>query len=272
MTPSCASSGMAPPRESPERPSIGSGPSACASVSSGPSACSRSTRASPTPPRSSRNPGRRAVGGAARRERSARRPADPVFLHGRTGHGPDPERRRGPAARRVGPLGRPDERDARRPPTGRGRVCRNRAGFVSRAGPVCRAAPRCPMQLPPRRVIYERPALLVDRSSHFCPGCGHGIIHRLVAGCSGLDVAERSALRRSAAASSPTTISPWTSSSRRRRAPPRSRPASGARGQAFVFTYQGDGDLAAIGTAGSSMPRPAASGSASSSSTTASMA
>ena len=33
----------------------------------------------------------------------------------------------------------------------------------------------------PRRVIYRRPELLTDRSTHFCPGCGHGIIHRLVA-------------------------------------------------------------------------------------------
>src|SRR4029078_9821316 len=33
----------------------------------------------------------------------------------------------------------------------------------------------------PRRVIYRRPELLTDTSTHYCPGCGHGIIHRLVA-------------------------------------------------------------------------------------------
>ena len=33
----------------------------------------------------------------------------------------------------------------------------------------------------PRRVIYRRPELLTDSSTHYCPGCGHGIIHRLVA-------------------------------------------------------------------------------------------
>ena len=32
-----------------------------------------------------------------------------------------------------------------------------------------------------RRVIYRPPLALVDRSSHYCPGCGHGIITRLVA-------------------------------------------------------------------------------------------
>ena len=32
-----------------------------------------------------------------------------------------------------------------------------------------------------RRVIYQRPEALIDTSTHYCPGCGHGIIHRLVA-------------------------------------------------------------------------------------------
>ena len=32
-----------------------------------------------------------------------------------------------------------------------------------------------------RRPIYQRPEALTDRSSHYCPGCGHGIVHRLVA-------------------------------------------------------------------------------------------
>ena len=34
---------------------------------------------------------------------------------------------------------------------------------------------------PQPRVIYRRPETLVDRSSHYCPGCGHGIIHRVLA-------------------------------------------------------------------------------------------
>ena len=29
-------------------------------------------------------------------------------------------------------------------------------------------------------VIFARPDIMVDRSTHFCPGCGHGIIQRLV--------------------------------------------------------------------------------------------
>jgi 2-oxoglutarate/2-oxoacid ferredoxin oxidoreductase subunit beta len=102
------------------------------------------------------------------------------------------------------------------------------------------------------RIVYERPSLLTDRSSHYCPGCGHGIIHRLIAelldelhlgpttigvasvGCSvfaydylGIDFVE-----------SPHGRAPAVATGVRR-----------ARPDAFVFTYQGDGDLAAIGTA-----------------------
>lgn len=103
-----------------------------------------------------------------------------------------------------------------------------------------------------RRVIYRRPDILTDRSSHYCPGCGHGIIHRIVAevldelglgprtigvasvGCSvfvydylGVDFVE-----------SPHGRAPAVATGVRR-----------VRPDAFVFTYQGDGDLAAIGTA-----------------------
>ncbi len=103
----------------------------------------------------------------------------------------------------------------------------------------------------PKRVIYDRPSLLSDRSTHYCPGCGHGIVHRLVAelldemhlgpitigvasvGCSvfaydylAVDFVE-----------SPHGRAPAVATGVRR-----------ARPDAFVFTYQGDGDLAAIGT------------------------
>jgi 2-oxoglutarate ferredoxin oxidoreductase subunit beta len=31
------------------------------------------------------------------------------------------------------------------------------------------------------RLIYRKPDVLADRSTHYCPGCGHGIVHRLLA-------------------------------------------------------------------------------------------
>ncbi|MDP2037536.1 MAG: 2-oxoglutarate oxidoreductase, partial [Ignavibacteria bacterium] len=30
-------------------------------------------------------------------------------------------------------------------------------------------------------LVYERPETLTDATMHYCPGCGHGIVHRLVA-------------------------------------------------------------------------------------------
>ena len=101
-------------------------------------------------------------------------------------------------------------------------------------------------------VVYQRPHALLDVSTHYCPGCTHGIIHKLVAqaldeldiegrtigiapvGCSvmaynyfGCDMIEAAHGRAPAIA---TGVK-------------RSLPDS------VVFTYQGDGDLSAIGTA-----------------------
>ncbi len=97
-----------------------------------------------------------------------------------------------------------------------------------------------------------RPHALIDVPTHFCPGCGHGIVHRLVAevidemqiegetigvvpvGCSvmsynyfNVDVIEAPHGRAPAVATGVKRTNP----------------------DKFVFTYQGDGDLAAIGTA-----------------------
>jgi len=100
--------------------------------------------------------------------------------------------------------------------------------------------------------IFKRPASLIDVPFHFCPGCHHGIAHRLVAeaidhfgirektigvasvGCSvflydyfEVDVLEAPHGRASAAATG----------------------VKRARKDRIVFTYQGDGDLASIGIA-----------------------
>jgi 2-oxoglutarate ferredoxin oxidoreductase subunit beta len=100
--------------------------------------------------------------------------------------------------------------------------------------------------------VFSTPLSLKDVQTHFCPGCHHGTIHRLVAeamdeygvqgrtigvasvGCSvflygyfDIDVVEAPHGRASAVATG----------------------VKRARPDSFVFTYQGDGDLAAIGTA-----------------------
>jgi 2-oxoglutarate ferredoxin oxidoreductase subunit beta len=104
----------------------------------------------------------------------------------------------------------------------------------------------------PARTIYQRPPLLVDRSSHYCPGCGHGIIHRLVAELLGeMELAPRSIGVASVGCS--VFIYDYLGvdfvESPHGRAPAVATGVKRARPDAFVFTYQGDGDLAAIGTA-----------------------
>ena len=100
------------------------------------------------------------------------------------------------------------------------------------------------------KCVFDRPEALAERPHHYCPGCSHGIFHRLVAemidefglldrtvgivpvGCSVLaynyfdcDVMEASHGR-----------APACATGVKRTLPDR-----------FVFTYQGDGDLASIG-------------------------
>ena len=100
--------------------------------------------------------------------------------------------------------------------------------------------------------VFERPKSLTDIPTHYCPGCTHGIIHRLVAevmdelklvdrtigvapvGCAGLaynyfecDMQEAAHGRAPAVATGIKRVCP----------------------DAAVFTYQGDGDLASIGAA-----------------------
>ncbi len=103
-----------------------------------------------------------------------------------------------------------------------------------------------------RRIIYEHPKMLTDRSSHYCPGCGHGIIHRLVAEL--LDEM-RLGPRTIGVASVGCSVFAYDYlpidfvESPHGRAPAVATGVARMRPDAFVFTYQGDGDLAAIGTA-----------------------
>jgi 2-oxoglutarate ferredoxin oxidoreductase subunit beta len=112
-----------------------------------------------------------------------------------------------------------------------------------------------PMPTPttePRRVVYARPAMLTDTSTHYCPGCGHGIVHRLVA-----ELLDEMHLgpRTIGVASVGCSVFAYDYlpvdfvESPHGRAPAVATGVRRVRPDAFVFTYQGDGDLAAIGTA-----------------------
>ena len=100
-------------------------------------------------------------------------------------------------------------------------------------------------------LVYERPKTLTDTPMHYCPGCGHGVAHTLIAevidelgiqsetigvapvGCAvfaynylDIDMTEAAHGRASAVATGIKRVLP----------------------EKYVFSYQGDGDLAAIGT------------------------
>jgi 2-oxoglutarate ferredoxin oxidoreductase subunit beta len=101
-------------------------------------------------------------------------------------------------------------------------------------------------------LVYKKPATLTDTPLHYCPGCGHGVVHRILmevvdelgiqehtigvapVGCSvfayhymNIDMQEAAHGRASAVATGIKRLLP----------------------DRYVFSYQGDGDLAAIGTA-----------------------
>jgi len=100
--------------------------------------------------------------------------------------------------------------------------------------------------------VFKRPEALVDVPFHFCPGCHHGIVHRLVAEC-----IDRYGLRDRTigVASVGCSVFLYDYMDVDVVEAPHGRAAAVATGvkrsqpDSFVFTYQGDGDLAAIGTA-----------------------
>ncbi len=101
------------------------------------------------------------------------------------------------------------------------------------------------------RTIYRRPSLLSNPTS-YCPGCGHGIIHRLVAEVlEEMDLGARTILVGSVGCS----VFAYDYLALDAVESPHGRAAAVATGvkrvrpDRVVFTYQGDGDLAAIGTA-----------------------
>ncbi len=101
-------------------------------------------------------------------------------------------------------------------------------------------------------VVFDKPKSLTDVDYHYCPGCTHGIIHRLVA-----EVLDELDMRGRAVAIAPVGCSVLAYNyfncdaiqAAHGRAPAVATGVKRADPGKIVFTYQGDGDLAAIGTA-----------------------
>lgn len=101
-------------------------------------------------------------------------------------------------------------------------------------------------------VVFEKTKGLTDNQLHYCPGCTHGIIHRLVAeALEELGVLDKTVGVASVGCSvfSYNYFNCDMIQAAHGRAPAVATGAKRANPDNIVFTYQGDGDLAAIGTA-----------------------
>jgi len=100
--------------------------------------------------------------------------------------------------------------------------------------------------------VFKRPETLKDNIFHYCPGCGHSIIHRLVA-----EVIDELGIRERTVGVPPAgcAVLAYNYLDVDMGEAPHGRAAAVATGikrarpDLVVFTYQGDGDIAAIGTA-----------------------
>ena len=99
--------------------------------------------------------------------------------------------------------------------------------------------------------IFGRAESFYDVSTHYCPGCGHGIAHRLIA-----EVVDELGIREKTIGIAPVGCAVvaydyWNfdcSEAAHGRALAVATAIKRVNPQNIVFTYQGDGDLAAIGT------------------------
>ena len=103
----------------------------------------------------------------------------------------------------------------------------------------------------PENCVYHRPKLLNDVHMHYCPGCSHGVVHKLIA-----EVLEEIGQEETAIGVAPVGCAmfaynyidiDWIEAAHGR-APAIATAVKRLMPDKLVFTYQGDGDLAAIGT------------------------
>ena len=103
-----------------------------------------------------------------------------------------------------------------------------------------------------RRLIFSRPKSLRDVEMHYCAGCGHGIVHRLL--CEAIDelgIRERT-IGVAPVGCAVLAYDYWdfdVTEAAHGRTPAVATGIKRVRPENIVFSYQGDGALAAIGTA-----------------------
>lgn len=104
----------------------------------------------------------------------------------------------------------------------------------------------------PENLVYEKSKVMTDNVLHYCPGCSHGVVHKLLA-----EVIEELGIQSQTIGIAPVGCSvlaynylhiDWQEAAHGR-APALATAVKRLWPEKFVFSYQGDGDLAAIGTA-----------------------
>ena len=104
----------------------------------------------------------------------------------------------------------------------------------------------------PENLVYKKPTLMNDNPMHYCPGCSHGVVHKLIA-----EVIEEMGMEDKTVGISPVGCAvfaynyldiDWQEAAHGR-APAVATAVKRLWPDRLVFTYQGDGDLACIGTA-----------------------
>ena len=104
----------------------------------------------------------------------------------------------------------------------------------------------------PKNLVYKKPELMNDNAMHYCPGCSHGVVHKLIA-----EVIQEMGMEDKAIGISPVGCAvfiynyldiDWQEAAHGR-APALATAIKRLWPARLVFTYQGDGDLACIGTA-----------------------
>jgi 2-oxoglutarate ferredoxin oxidoreductase subunit beta len=101
-------------------------------------------------------------------------------------------------------------------------------------------------------LVYRKTSLMTDKPLSFCPGCGHGVVHRII-----MEVIDEMGIQTETIGVAPVGCSVLAyefmnidmQQAAHGRAPAVATGIKRCWPEKFVFTYQGDGDLAAIGTA-----------------------
>lgn len=105
--------------------------------------------------------------------------------------------------------------------------------------------------LKPENLVYTKPTLMNDNPMHYCPGCSHGVVHKLIA-----EIIEEMGMADRTIGVNPVGCAvfaynyvdiDWIEAAHGR-APAVATAAKRLNPKHLIFTYQGDGDLACIGT------------------------